>query len=373
MSRLVSSLLFAAVLFTGSEALAWPTTTISGTGTASSPMQSGYAWKDQGGGAWTKWNSVVYRDQAINDLKIARRSATNIGPTWGAWSVETIDNGAYDVGSVSLAMDGNGVEYVSYVDTTSKNLKFAKRVGGGAGNCFSGSDWDCATLVFGTVGQTAIGVSFDEQTQQNTIHIVYTRVDQGVVDLWHARKIGSGSWSTAWIRETNAIWLGPEALGFYGTTPRVAYGEAGVGLRYTRYQGPNQGDWVTSTIDASGGSYASLVGKGLGQYIAYLSGSDLKFASWNFLFGTWALSTIDTSASYQSLAVDDDFVPHIGYKKSNVPMRAKRPSTTWVIDTADSTFNTGYMTSIEIDSQPATDTAIVTHTNGFGTIRVSAE
>ena len=322
-----------------------------------------------------KWNSVLYSDFSTGDLKIARRSATNVSPTWSAWSIETIDNGAYNIAGWSLALDGDGVEHVSYGDTTNHNLKFARRVGGGTGNCFAGSNWDCATLASTNVsGQTAIGLSYDAQTQQYTTHIVFARSVNGTPALWSARKIGSGSWSTAWIRDSNAISLGPEALAFAGTNPRVAYGEAGVGLRLSRYQGPNQGDWSTTTIDASGGGIASMASKGLlAHYITYVSGGDLKFASYNFVSGTWPLSTIDTSVSYHSIAIDDDLVPHISYRQSDVPKRAKRPSSTWVIDTADSTIYTGYSPSIEIDSQPATDTAIVTHGNGFGTIRVSAE
>ena len=220
MQKIVPSLLFTAFAFMSTEALAWPTSTIAGTGTAAGPVQ-GYAWKDQGGGAWTKWNSIAYQDIAGDDLKVARRSASSASPTWSAWTVETVDNSAHDVGSgVSIALDANGVEYISYVDATSNNLKFAKRVGGGAGNCFAGSEWDCTTLVFGTIsGGTAIGLSLDAATQQYTVHIAYSRYDPGenIVDLWYARKIGAAAWSTAWVRETNAISIGPEAMTFSGT------------------------------------------------------------------------------------------------------------------------------------------------------------
>ncbi|PCC73619.1 hypothetical protein SAMN02745121_07368 [Nannocystis exedens] len=375
MRRILQSLLFATVTLTAAEAWAWPTTPISGVNYAESEVQ-GYAWKDQGSGAWTKWNSVAYRDSNVGDLKIARRSATSASPSWSAWSLETIDNSANDVGrGASIAIDADGVEYVSYVDSTGERLKVARRVGGGAGNCFAGSNWDCDTLVFGGVtDQTAIGLTFDAATLQHTVHVIFVKEDAGVHDLWYARKIGTGSWTTAWIRETNNVWLAPDALAFTsGNLPRVAYGESLEGIRLSVFVGPAQGNWTTSTIDANGTGPASLAIRSFVQNIAYRSATgDLRFAERNIFTNSFVLSTVTNTGHDISLALDDDLDPHISFGTAGAAKRAVRKSGTWTIDTADASA-AGYGTSIKIDTQPAIDRALVVHDDGFGHIKVSAE
>ncbi|MFY0540577.1 hypothetical protein [Nannocystis pusilla] len=376
MQKIIPSLVFATLTSSASAAWAWPTAQISGV-TYAGPQVQGYAWKDQGGGAWTKWNSIAYRDSNVGDLKIARRSASSASPTWSAWSLETIDSAANDVGNgASIALDADGVEYVSYVDSTGERLKVARRVGGGAGTCFAGSNWDCDTLVFGDVtDQTAIGLTYDAATLQYTVHVIFVKEAAGVYDLWYARKIGTGSWTTAWIREANSISLAPDALAFTsGNLPRVAYGESLEGIRLSAFVGPAQGNWTTSTIDANGAGPASLAIRSFVQNIAYRNPATgaLRFAALNIFSGSFVLSTVTSSASRISLALDDDLDPHISFQEGGAAKRAVRKSGTWTIDTADASA-AGYGTSIKIDTQLATDKALVSHTDGFGHVKVSAE
>jgi hypothetical protein len=80
--------------------------------------------------------NISYFDDTNDDLKYA----TNHG---GAWTTEIVD---LDGGvSTSIAVDGSGIPHISYF-SLSNELKYAVWVGGGAGNCFAGSNWDCETL-----------------------------------------------------------------------------------------------------------------------------------------------------------------------------------------------------------------------------------
>jgi len=260
---------------------------------------------------------------------------------------------------------------------------FARRVGSGAGNCFSGSNWDCVTLVSTPAGQrvieSSIGVVYDTSIQDYAIHIVYHRYNDstGQSSLGYARKLGGAAWSTASIGNTAFLTLGPDALAMVGYSPVVAYGESGQGLQVSEFQGPAMGDWDTTTVDSTVSvSYAAMDTSLLTREVAYLSGApvSLKAARYNWFTGSWSKSTVDTGVENEvSVAFDGSGDPHIGYKKSGLPRRAKQVSGVWSTETADSTSNTGYGLSLQIDTQLAVDKAILVHSNGFGSIRVSTE
>jgi hypothetical protein len=389
MLKILQTTTLAAILLAGSSAMAWSTTTISGTGFPVGKHVQRYAWRDLGGGAWQKWNSVAF---AQNDggLSIARRSASNTSSAWSSWTVEDIDTTTHDIIGISSAIGTpDGAEFVSYVEQTTGDLKFARRVGSGAGNCFSGSNWDCTTVVSTPVTnqrveESSIGVVYDDSTQSYTIHIVYTfdDGDASPYSLRYARKVGGAAWSTALIRNTASVWLGPDALATVGNSPLVAYGESGQGLQVSEFLGPAMGTWGTTTVDSTSNvTYASMDTALLNREVAYLAGyptRNLKAARYNWISGSWSKTTVDTSVREEvSLAIDGNGDPHIGYQRNELqgdrPWRAKRTSGVWANEVADSLFHTGSSVSIQIDKQLAVEKAILVHGNGFGTIRVSTE
>jgi hypothetical protein len=383
MLKILQTTTLAAILLAGSNAMAWSTTTISGPGWPVGKNVQRYAWRDLGGGAWQKWNNVAFAENS-GGLSIARRSASNTSSAWSSWTVEDIDTTTHDIVGFSGAIGiQNGAEFVSYADESTGDLMFARRVGSGAGNCFSGSNWDCVTLVSTPAGQrvieSSIGVVYDDSIQDYAIHIVYHRYDgnTGLSSLWYARKLGGAAWSTALIRNTAFMTLGPDALAMVGYSPVVAYGETGQGLRVSEFQGPAMGDWDTTTVDSTASVfYASMDTSLLTREIAYLVGSpvNLKAARYNWISGSWSKTTVDTGVENEvSVAFDGNGDPHIGYKKGGLPRRAKQVSGVWGTETADSTSNTGYGLSIQIDTQLAVEKAILVHSTGFSSIRVSTE
>ncbi|WP_104978196.1 hypothetical protein [Sorangium cellulosum] len=108
----------AAILLVGSEAMAWSTSTIPGTSAAGHTAQ-GYAWKDWGGGSWSKWHSVAYGTRTGDAVRVARRDANNAFPAWLPWVVETVDDSLWRLHGLSLAIGKqDGTEFVAYVDAS---------------------------------------------------------------------------------------------------------------------------------------------------------------------------------------------------------------------------------------------------------------
>ncbi|WP_437539140.1 hypothetical protein WME79_23335 [Sorangium sp. So ce726] len=365
----------AAILLVGSEAMAWSTNTIPGASAAGHTAQ-GYAWRDWGGGAWTKWHSVAYGDTTGDVVKVARREA-NVGfpGGWLPWVVETVDESVDFLHGLSMTIGKeDGTEFIAYVDLDSSSLKVARRVGGNAGNCGVLSQWDCETVVSADAIRTpSIEVRFDSAIQNYVIHVVYTtETSAGVRSLKHAQKVGVGPWSIATIKaNTNQIRLASDAIAIEGTAPFVAFAETSVGVQVSRFI-PALGSWTTTLIDANGGGYVSMDARSLRHEIAYTSNNELKSASWSFLTGAWTVSTVDTSVPgpYVSLVLDDAFNPQIAYTKSGAPWRAKRGTSGW---STTSTGTAGFNASLQLDTHLATDNAILVHIGSSNVMYVTEE
>ncbi|GEM_PF-769676 len=150
---------------------------------------------------------ISYFDDTNDDLKYATNHL-------GAWTTEIVDPGGGV--STSIAVDGSGVPHISYF-STSNELKYAVWAGGGAGNCFAGSNWDCETLcgVHGAYSSIALDASANP-------HIAFS---SQMEEFKYATRNG-GSWTIETIDTTFAI----EPLPFTGSIaldsagiPHVAY------------------------------------------------------------------------------------------------------------------------------------------------------
>jgi hypothetical protein len=150
---------------------------------------------------------ISYFDDTNDDLKYATNRT-------GAWTTEIIDpdGGA----STSIAVDDCGVPHISYF-SLSNALKYAVWVGGGAGNCFAGSNWDCETIcgVYGAYSSIALDSSANP-------HIAFSAQME---EFKYATK-RDGSWTIETIDAT----FFPSPMPFRGSialdsddVPHVAY------------------------------------------------------------------------------------------------------------------------------------------------------
>ncbi len=244
------------------------------------------------------------------------------------WFIETVDSGSGVGSHVSVAIDDSGTTYISYYDSTNKNLKMAKYVGSG-GNCGSDNDWFCLTLdSSGDVGQYS-SIAIDSTT--NLPQIAYYDASAEALKLATI----NGVWSSTTIVDSIFGSIGRYAslkIDSTGAQHIAFYYEYGVynSLRYARYVGGGGncggGNYQCDIIDSGDrvGQYASLALDGSGQpRIAYYDGGngDLWYARPGTIGncgpgGTWGCRLVSSASDvgqYASLDVDNDNRPHIAY------------------------------------------------------------
>jgi hypothetical protein len=368
----------AAILLVGSEAMAWSTSPIPGTAAAGHSAQ-GYAWKYWGSGVWDKWHSVAYGHTGGDVVKVARRQANNGSPAWSNWVIETVDDTVNLLQGLSITVGKqDGTEFIAYVDVDTTTLKVARRVGGTAGNCGFLSQWDCETVTTVDAALTpSIEVRYDSVIQDYVIYVVYTTESSaGVRNLKYARKSGTNPWSIGTIKaNTNKIRLASDAIALDGTTPHVAFAETSVGVQVSQFTGPSLSTWTTTLIDANGGGYPSMDIRSTRREIAYTNNTDLKSASWSSSSATWTVSTVDTSVqgTYLSLVIDDTFNPQIAYRKGDAPWLAKLGTSGWSTTGTVTPTAAGISPSLQLDTQPGTDKAILVHVNSSRVLHATDE
>ena len=214
---------------------------------------------------------ISYFDDTNDNLKYA----TN---RFGAWTTEIVDPGGGH--SISIAVDCYGIPHIGYF-STSNELKYAVWVGGGAGSCFAGSNWDCEAINGGIYGAHS-SIALDGGAHP---HIIFS---SQMEDLKYATKDG-GSWTIETIDTTFPI----EPLPFTGSialdsadVPHVAYHDDVLSeLKYAVRvgSGGNCGSgsaWQCETIVS--GSRLSTPSLALDSsdypHISYGASGDLKYA-----------------------------------------------------------------------------------------------
>jgi hypothetical protein len=131
---------------------------------------------------------ISYIDDTNHHLKYATNRT-------GAWTTEIVDPGGGAM--TSIAVDYYGIPHISYTSSANE-MKYAVWVGGTAGNCFAGSNWDCEAIpgVYGFDSSLALDANGNP-------HIVFSFSP----DLKYATKNG-GSWTIETIDSTLLILLG---------------------------------------------------------------------------------------------------------------------------------------------------------------------
>ncbi len=256
-------------------------------------------------------------------------SGANADPAANApWFISTVDS-VLGVGShVSVAIDDSGTTYISYYDSSNKNLKMAQYVGSG-GNCGPDNAWLCRTLDNGEDVGKYSSIAIDPTT--NLPQIAYYDASEEALKL---AKV-NGVWSSTTIVDTIFGSIGEYAslkIDSTGAQHIAFYYDYNVynQLMYARYVGGGGncggGNYQCDIIDSGSGvgQYASLALDGSGQpRIAYYDGGngDLWYAQPGTIGncgpgGTWGCRQVSSASDvgqYASLDVDNDNRPHIAY------------------------------------------------------------
>jgi hypothetical protein len=266
------------------------------------------------------------------------------------WHASTVDADGWVGFYSSLALSINGTPHISYLDESGNKLKYAQ---------WNGSTWNTQTV--DTIGNrySYTSLALDDNGYP---HISY--FDGANCTLKYA------SWNGFnWTIQT------VDASGFTGEysslkldsagSPHISYYDASVhGLKYAVWTG---NDWVIQTIDSNGnvGFSTSLALDTQGNpHISYYDvGNDkIKYAYFNGL--GWNTQTVanskygdyvrffNSSLDYTSLALDSKNTPFITYADGgsrNLKL-AFLNGTSWIIQTVDSTFDSGWTSALAIDS-----------------------
>ena len=286
---------------------------------------------------------VVHCDNASGTYKYIGHERSNwLAPV-------TVATQGHDVGScTSLKVDGLGRAHISYIDSNSHALLYARSNNDGTwfkntidtpatASCFSvmainsatndpsvafvrsGNLWYSMGTTWLNPSQIDTGVNitpYDYQTfslalaSDGTPHFVYRKGS----DLWYTFWTGSG-WSrtqlvTGAVESFVALALGPD------NRPHIAYYQSGA-LKYTRYNG----SWLTETIAANGTSgpgvgVALAVAQSGQPTAAYLNwgGSDLRVSTRLCLpICNWTTGLLvdDNAEENFTLALDRTGNPHL--------------------------------------------------------------
>jgi hypothetical protein len=267
-------------------------------------------------------------------------SAVSYGAT--AWSVQTVDGSAGDVGSYcSLVLDSNGIPHVCYYDLANGDLKYAKRAGSG---------W--SVMAVDQVGDVGTHGSLGLDSNGNP-RISYYDATNG--DLKYAMWTGS-SWVVEVVDSAGDVGLHSSLAVDSGGNAHVSYYDASNGdLKYARWTGSG---WSVTVVDQAGnvGRYTSLaLDAGGSPHIGYHDGTngDLKYAR---LTGSgWSVAAVDQAGNvgrYCSLFLDSGDSPHMSYYDAALGdlKYAKKTISGWSIALVDQAGNVGLSSSLFLDS-----------------------
>jgi hypothetical protein len=288
---------------------------------------------------------IAYQDQSFG-LKYAYCN----GSTWQVKFADSIGFG-YSGFHNSIALDKNGQPHISYSNLypIDVGLKYI---------CWNGLTWNRESVYSSTASFPSLSLDDKEYP-----HISYWDA-AGDGDLKYAYFDGL-SWhiqtadSSRLVGEFTSLALDAEG------NPHISYYDIlNQDLRYASWDGSS---WHVQTVDSGGdvGFCTSLKLDNNGSaHISYLDNTNglLKYAEstnsgWHIqVVDDLGISRVSLSRiiayNQTSLALDSKGFPHISYfgpNKGNLKY-AFWDGSTWVVQTADSTYNVGWCSSLALDS-----------------------
>jgi hypothetical protein len=236
------------------------------------------------------------------------------------WNPSAIESGNDAYGqSVSLASKSNGTPVAAFEDATTYTLRYAQFVGNGTGNCFTGSNWNCETVVAENSPGDTPSVPSLALTSNNTPMIAYLRGNAPFVRFTQYVGNGTGNctntnWSCEIIDTSNSATRPSLTINAQGTPivsyhkyPSLIFAERVGNANGSCFTGSN---WNCETVEAGGeegtqGDISRIILSGtLNPLIGFITNtgenSSLSFAEYigtggNCTSSRWNCETVDSN------------------------------------------------------------------------------
>jgi len=311
------------------------------------------------------FTATVTGDEPISytwDLGPGTRGGTDTHPTFvysqtGTFSVTlTVHNAVSssdtrtisvhvgpDVGDhVSLAVDGNGLPYLSYHDLTNDRLRAAH---------WDGAGWDVEVVDATGLGGQGSAIAVDAANRPRISYLAPVS--------WRLR---FASWDgTAWTPEV-VDWADRGTLSTAGAVDGSGVSHIGYlarGTRNLKYARQNGTQWLLQVVDSTvraGGALSLDLDAGDRPHLSYYDRThkDLRYAHWDG--AQWLVETVDSAGDVgrtsTSLRLDAAGRPHISYfHYGQGDLRyAAWNGAAWIVQTVDSRGRVGTYSSLALDS-----------------------
>lgn len=241
---------------------------------------------------------ISYLDYDHKQIKVAHRAGS-------PWEIAVVDDAQWWGGFTSIALDGAGHPHVSYT-ATGNEARYA---------AWDGTAWE-TWPIDGPVWYTALALDAHESPQ-----VAYYQCSERGLEL--AQWVGDG-WEKQKVADVGQVGRYVSLALDAQNNAHMSYTDYGHGtLKYVEWVG---GRWSSQTVDHVGpsGGHTDLALDHLGwPHISYYAGAAgdrpdqvgrLRYASWNG--GSWVTETVDSAGDVgtrTSLALDEQDRPHISY------------------------------------------------------------
>lgn len=250
-------------------------------------------------------------------------------------TIETVDTGG-NLGAPSLALDSSDNPYISYINTTSSELKYAYN----DGSWHNESIHNCANP-----GLTSITLDASERPYIGFID------DETLNYIYH----DGANWTTQYVADQAANGTidtfldssGTLHFGYYNTTSEVVYGT------YDGTWTPNIGE-NTNALFAIGAFESMTMDSSNNPHFCYYNDNEDRF-TYAYFDGSWHVEKVDNldMGFISSITLDSQGNPRLSYLDFNgKALKYARRDTNghWNTSTVDRTGFSGWFSSIAVDS-----------------------
>ncbi|TBR20568.1 hypothetical protein EPO15_12755, partial [bacterium] len=229
---------------------------------------------------------AAYRNSSTGQLRFAKRGA--------GWAAAPVASG--DLHPGGLALDATGFAHVSYYDAALPGLRYAR---------WDGAAWQLSTVEGGAGVGRLSSLALDAG---GVPHVAY--YDSGSADLKHASRTAAGAWLTSTVDSAGNVGSSPTLVLDGDGRPSVFYVDASAkDLKLARFDGAS---WALSVVDSSaevagvGGAALDGAGRAVVTYYDGTAGDLLLARGTGADWVRGALESFGDVGAWSGVAVEAD-------------------------------------------------------------------